>query len=103
MTPGPGAYDPGGERAQTSVGYGAAFPKTRRTAGDLASYASLRSVGKTPGPGEYSPFDRDTTMSMQAASALAERCPRYDRPEVDNPDHLFLTAMRDPWTMNQGM
>ena len=42
-------------------------------------------------------------MSMQAAYALAERCPHYDRPEVENPDYLFLTAMRDPWTMNKGI
>ena len=42
-------------------------------------------------------------MSMQAAYALAEWCPHYDRPEVENPDYLFLTAMRDPWTMNKGI
>ena len=50
-----------------------------------------------------SPFDRDGTMSMQAVYALAERWPHYDRPEVENADYLFLTAMRDPWTKNKGI
>ena len=45
QTPGPGSYEAGGERAHTSLGYGAAFPKMRRTVADVASYASLRSVG----------------------------------------------------------
>jgi len=100
-TPGPGAYDVLGERSYTSLSDGASFSKQPRTVKEVASYASLKNGAKTPAPWEYSPYTIDNTMSMQAASALGARCPGYEHPEVDNPDYLFLTQMRDPWRLTQ--